>query len=113
MIHPGTSPTIDVMQLSGNSTSAPIAGSAVSTGTGTTVTGGSLTPGNASDGELFLAGLSGSTTMSTPAGYTALDVPASGTHGTWFSSAASAAGVTSGLAASSTWGAIEVEIGHG
>jgi len=51
--------------------------------------------------------------MSTPAGYTALDVPAPGTHGAWFSAAASATGVTSGLGASSTWGAIEIEIGHG
>jgi len=105
--------TIDVVQLSGNNTSTPIAGSAVSTGTGTTVTGGSLSPGNASDGELFFAGLSGSTTMSTPAGYTALDVPAPGAHGSWFGSTASAAGVTSSLGASSTWGAIEVEISHG
>ena len=105
--------TIDVIQLSGNSTGAPIAGSAVATGTGTTVTGGSLSPGNAGDGELFLAYLSGSTTMSTPTGYAALDVPASGTHGSWFSASASTAGVISGLGASNTWGAIEVEVNHG
>jgi hypothetical protein len=51
--------------------------------------------------------------MSAPAGYAALDVPASGTHGSWFGSTAAAAGVTSSLGASSTWGAIEVEINHG
>ena len=51
--------------------------------------------------------------MSTPTGYAVLDAPAPGTHGSWFGSAASAAGVASGLGASSTWGAIEVEINHG
>ena len=105
--------TIDVVQLSGNNTGTPIAGSAVSTGTGTTVTGGSLSPGNAGDGELFYAGLSGSTTMSTPAGYAALDVPASTPHGSWFSSAASSAGVATSLGASNTWGSIEIEVSHG
>jgi hypothetical protein len=61
---------------------------------------------------LFFAGLSGSTTMSTPGGYTPLDVPASTAHGAWFSSTASSAGVTTSLGASNTWGAIEVEINH-
>jgi hypothetical protein len=111
------STTIDVVQLSGNNTSTPIAGSAVSTGTGTTATGGSLSPGNASDGEVFFAGLSASATMSTPAGgYTALDAPvspATGAHGSWFSTAASATGASTTLGASATWGTIEIEITHG
>jgi hypothetical protein len=32
-------------------------------------------------GEVFFAGLSSATSMSTPAGYTALDAPASAVHG--------------------------------
>ena len=107
------STTIDVVQLSGNNTSTPIAGSAISTGTGSAVTGGSLTPGNSGDGEVFFAGLSAPASMSTPGGYTALDVPASTVHGSWFSSSASPSGVSTTLGASATWGTIEVEISHG
>jgi hypothetical protein len=108
------STTIDVVQLSGNNTSTPIAGSAISTGTGTTANGGSLSPGNSGDGEVFFAGLSGSTTMSTPTGgYAALDVPANTAHGSWFRSSASPSGVTTNLGASGTWGTIEIEINHG
>jgi hypothetical protein len=108
------STTIDVVQLSGNNTSTPIAGSAISTGTGTTANGGSLSPGNSGDGEVFFAGLSGSTTMSTPTGgYAALDVPANTAHGSWFRSSASPSGVTTNLGASGTWGTIEIEINQG
>jgi trimeric autotransporter adhesin len=107
------STTIDVVQLSGNNTSTPVAGSAVSTNTGTAVTGGSLSPGNPNDGEVFFAGLTTSTTMSAPTGYTALDVPATTVHGSWFSSSASSPGATANLGASSTWGSVEIEINHG
>lgn len=103
--------TIDVVQLSGNNTSASL-NSAVSTNTGTTVTGGSLSPGSSSDGEVFFAGLTSSTTMSTPSGYTALDAAGSTVHGSWFNSSASSAGVSTTLGASATWGTIEVEISH-
>lgn len=106
--------TIDVIQLSGNNTATPIAGSAVSTASsGTTVTGGALSPGTSSDGEIFFAGLSASTSMSTPSGYAKLDVPASTVHGAWFSSSASASGVATSLGASGAWGTIEIEISHG
>jgi hypothetical protein len=106
-----TSTTIDVIQLSGNSAAAPT--SAISTNTGTTATGGSLSPGSAADGEMFFAGLSGATSMTTPAGYAALDAPASTVHGAWFSASASSSAISTGLGASRTWGTIEVEISHG
>ncbi len=106
--------TIDVVQLSGDKAASPIASSAVSSGTsGTTVTGGTLSGASPSDGEVFFTGLAGSTTMSTPSGYTALDAPASAVHGAWFSSAASSAGITTNLGAGSAWGTIEIEINHG
>jgi Fibronectin type III domain len=107
------STTIDVVQLSGDKTASPIAQSVGSASSGTTVTGGSLPGASASDGELFFAGLATATSMSTPASYTALDVSASTVHGAWYSSSASTAGITTSLGASSSWGAIEIEIAHG
>ena len=104
--------TIDVVQLSGNNTSASVS-SAVSTNTGTTVTGGPLSPGSSNDGEVFFAGLSVATSTSLPSGYTALDVPTSTVHGSWFNSSASSSGVTTTLGASAVWGTIEIEINHG
>jgi hypothetical protein len=62
---------------------------------------------------VFFAGLSGATSMSTPAGYSALDTPASTVHGAWFSASASASGISAGLGAPSTWGTIEIENSHG
>lgn len=108
--------TVDVIQLSGDNTTNPIAGFAVSTGNVSTVTGGTLSPGASSDGELFFVGLSAAETMTTPASYTALDAPvnpATATHGGWSSTSASGSGVTTTLGASATWGTIEIEISHG
>ncbi len=106
--------TIDVVQLSGDNAASPIARSAVSAGTsGATVTGGALSGASPSDGEVFFTGLTGSTTMSTPGGYAALDVPAPGVHGSWFSSSASPGGITTNLGTGSAWGTIEIEINHG
>jgi hypothetical protein len=106
------STTIDVVQLAGNNTTTPIAGSAVSTGTGTTATGGTLSPGTSTDGEVFFAGTTASSTMSTPSGYTVLNVPSSTVHGSWSSSSASSTGVSTALGTSGTWGTIEIEISH-
>jgi hypothetical protein len=89
------------------------AGAAVSTGTGSPAIGGSLSPGISSDGEVFFAGLSAATSLTTPSGYTVLDVPAPGTHGSWSSSSASASGAVTTLGTSVTWGTIEIEISHG
>ena len=115
--NPGTnvSTSIDVVQLSGNNTGSPIAGSAVSTGNSTTATGAMLSPGSSSDGEVFFTGLIASETMGTPSGYTALDAPAApatAAYGSWFNSSASASGVTAGLGGKVQWGTIEVEISH-
>ena len=109
------STTIDVVQLSGDNTVSPIAQSAVSASSvsGTTVTGGALSGASASDGELFFTVLTTATSMSTPTGYTVLDVPASTVHGVWDSSSASTAGITTNLGVSSYWGTIEIEISHG
>ena len=109
------STTIDVVQLSGDNTASPIAQSAVSvsSSSGATVTGGALSGASASDGELFFAVLTSTASMSTPTGYTVLDVPASTVHGVWGSSSASTAGITTNLGVSSYWGTIEIEIGHG
>jgi Fibronectin type III domain len=109
------STTIDVVQLSGDNTVSPIAQSAVSasSSSGATVTGGALSGASANDGELFFAVLTTATSMSTPTGYTVLDVPASTVHGVWDSSSASAAGITTNLGVSSYWGTIEIEISHG
>ena len=109
------STSIDVVQLSGDNTASPIVQSAVtaSSSSGATVTGGALSGASASDGELFFAVLTTTTSMSTPTGYTVLDVPASTVHGVWDSSSASAAGITTSLGGSSYWGTIEIEISHG
>jgi len=108
------STTIDVVQLSGDDTASPIAQSAVSvsSASGATVTGGALSGASANDGELFFAVLTTATSMSTPTGYTVLDVPASTVHGVWGSSSASTAGITTSLGGSSYWGTIEIEISH-
>jgi hypothetical protein len=109
------STTIDVVQLSGDDTVSPIAQSAVSVSAASvaTVTGGALSGASANDGELFFAVLTTATSMSTPTGYTVLDVPASTVHGVWDSSSASTAGITTSLGVSSYWGTIEIEISHG
>jgi hypothetical protein len=109
------STTIDVVQLSGDNTASPIAQSAVSASSSSsaTVTGEALSGASASDGELFFALLTTTTSMSTPTGYTVLDVPASTVHGVWDSSSASTAGITTSLGVSSYWGTIEIEIRHG
>jgi Fibronectin type III domain len=109
------STSIDVVQLSGDNTVSPIAQSEVSasSSSGTAVTGGALSGASANDGELFFAVLTTATSMSTPTGYTVLDVPASTVHGVWDSSSASTAGITTSLGASSYWGTIEIEISHG
>ena len=109
------STSIDVVQLSGDNTVSPIAQSAVSASSvsGTAVTGGALPGASANDGELFFAVLTTATSMSTPSGYTVLDVPASTVHGVWDSSSASAAGITTSLGVSSYWGTIEIEVSHG
>jgi hypothetical protein len=108
------STSIDVVQLSGDNTASPIAQSAVSVSSspGATVTGGALSGASASNGELFFAVLTTTTSMSTPTGYTVLDVPASTVHGVWDSSSASTAGITTNLGVSSYWGTIEIEISH-
>jgi Fibronectin type III domain len=109
------STTIDVVQLSGDNTASPIAQSAVSASSSpsATVTGGALSGASARDGELFFAVLTTTTSMSTPTGYTVLDVPASTVHAVWDSSSASTAGITTSLGVSSYWGTIEIEISHG
>jgi hypothetical protein len=109
------STTIDVVQLSGDNTASPIVQSGISASSvsGTTATGAALSGASASDGELFFAVLTTTTSMSTPTGYTVLDVPASTVHGVWDSSSASAAGITTSLGVSSYWGTIEIEISHG
>jgi Fibronectin type III domain len=109
------STTIDVVQLSGDNTASPIAQSAVSASSSSsaTVTGGALSGASARDGELFFAVLTTTTSMSTPTGYTVLDVPASTVHAVWDSSSASTAGITTSLGVSSYWGTIEIEISHG
>jgi hypothetical protein len=103
----------DVVQLSGASTSSPIAASTGSTNiSGTAVSGGSLSGVSTSDGEVFFAGLAASTTMSTPSGYAALDAPASGVsgvHGSWFGPASSS-GITTTVGTSTAWATIEVAI---
>jgi hypothetical protein len=102
------------VQLSGANPASPIVQSAVnsSPSSGTTVTGAALSGASASDGELFFAVLTTTTSMSTPTGYTVLDVPASAIHGLWGGSSASTAGITTSLGASSYWGTMEIEINH-
>ncbi len=102
--------TIDVVQLSGASSSSPVSQSAVTTGSSQTATGGSLPGVSSGNGEIFFVGLAASTTMSTPGGYAALDAPASGAHGSWYGSSASSSGVSSTLGASTYWAAVEVAI---
>jgi Fibronectin type III domain len=110
-----TTTTIDVVQLSGVDTTSPVVQAATSTASSaTTATGGALPGASPSDGEVFFAGLSEATTMSTPGGYTALDAPAAGSsalYAAWFSPSASSSGVVTTLGTSSTYGTIEIEVG--
>jgi hypothetical protein len=105
--------TIDVVQLSGDKTGSPVARSAVTAGTGAAATGASLTGVSAGDAEVFFAGLATSTTMSTPSGYSVLDAPGSGLHGSWFDSSASSTAIATTLGASTAYATIEIEINHG
>ena len=105
--------TIDVVQLSGDKNGSPVAQSGVTSGSGTTATGASLTGANSSDGEIFFAGLATSTTMSTPSGYSALDAPGSALHGSWFDSSASSTAIATTLGTSTAYGTIAIEINHG
>jgi Fibronectin type III domain len=105
--------TVDVLQLSGVNTTSPVVRSAVSTGSSATATGGALTGASAGDGEVFFAGLGTLTTMSSPAGYTAVDAPAAGSpawEGSWFNPSASSAPIKASLGASTVWGTIEIEL---
>jgi large repetitive protein len=107
---------IDVVQLSGDQAGSPVTQAAGSAGWGTTAAGAALTGASSQDGEVFFAGLAASTTMSTPSGYSALDAPAYGAsavRGAWFSSAASASGISTRLGASGWYGTIEIEINNG
>ena len=47
--------------------------------------------------------------MSTPSGYTALDAPSSGVHGSW-SGPASSSGITTTAGTSTAWATIEIAI---
>lgn len=105
--------TIDVIQLSGDKVGSPVTQSAVTAGSSAAATGGSLTGASSSDGEIFFAGLTTSTTMSTPSGYSALDAPGSAVHGSWFSSSASSTAIATTLGASTAYATIEIEINHG
>jgi Fibronectin type III domain len=79
-----TSTTIDIVELAGNNASTPIAASATTSGNGTSATGASLSPLDSTDGEVFFVGSAAATSMSTPAGFAALNAPASAAHGSWF-----------------------------
>ncbi|MGH3256172.1 MAG: hypothetical protein ACRDOU_12410 [Streptosporangiaceae bacterium] len=105
--------TIDVVQLSGDKAGSPVAQSAATSGFGTAATGAALTGASQSDGEIFFAGLTASTTMSTPSGYPALDSSGSGVHGSWFSSSASSTAISTTLGTTTGYGTVEIEINHG
>jgi hypothetical protein len=105
--------TIDVVQLSGDKVGSPVVQSLATSGNGTAAAGAALTGASQSDGEIFFAGLTTSTTMSTPSGYSALDAPGSAVHGSWFSSSASSTAIATTLGASTAYGTIEIEIKHG
>jgi fibronectin type III domain protein len=102
--------TIDVVQLSGASPSSPVSQSTVTTSSGQTATGGSLPGVSPGNGEVFFVGLATSTTLSTPSGYAAIDAPASGVLGSWYSSSASSGGISTSLGTSTYWATIEVAI---
>jgi hypothetical protein len=57
--------TVDVVRLSGASTSSPVSQSTVTTSSGQTATGGSLPGVSAGNGEVFFVGLATSTTEQT------------------------------------------------
>jgi hypothetical protein len=101
--------TIDVVQLA--NVGSPVVQSAVTAATGAAATGAALTAVESGGGEIFFAGLTTRTTMSTPSGYSALDAPATGSsavHGAWFSTSASSTGITTTLGTSSAYGTIEI-----
>ena len=105
--------TIDVVQLSGDKAGSPVAQSVATSGLGTAATGAALTGASQSDGEIFFTGLTTSTSMSTPSGYSALDSSGSGVHGSWFSSSASSTAISTTLGTTTGYGTVEIEINHG
>jgi hypothetical protein len=106
---------IDVIELSGNDTTAPVPQSTINTGTGTTATAVLTTPG-VGDGELLEIAATLNTTTTTPTGFTSL-ATASGTTGTGYSfrvvfNATAQTSASSTLGASNTWGTLAGEIKH-
>jgi hypothetical protein len=104
---------VDVIQLSGNDTTTPVAQS-ISTGAGNSATA-SATFGSAptgGDGSIIFVGTLAASTFTTPAGATAIDVP--GTTGLFglylFDPATTSQNFT---VTSGHWGTIGVEINHG
>jgi hypothetical protein len=105
--------TIEVVQLSGNNTTTPIAQSINGTGTSTSATA-TLTSPNTLNGEVVIAGVHGQATITAPTGYSQLDTQ-SGTgfaNGVYIDS--SAQGSSSfGLGSTNVpWGTIAIEINH-
>jgi hypothetical protein len=104
--------TVEVIQLSGNSTSTPIAQSPNASGTATPATA-TLTSPNSLNGEIVLVGVNQQVTITAPSGFSQLDTQ-SGTgfaNGSYIDSSAQASS-SFGLSSNQPWGTIALEINH-
>ncbi len=105
---------VNVVQLSGNNTTTPIAQSHTNSGS-SSPTIGSLTSPNAANGEIEFVGVDGGsgTVLSTPSGITKLDGHDNNFMWGSFFTALAQATESGALNYNHAWGAIAIEINHG
>ena len=105
---------IDVIELSGNNTSAPVAQQATASSLLLTATGTLESP-NAANAELLMVSYMANASLTTPHGFTALDTLQTGSnggecYGLYFSASAQASTSVSSSGLGLGWGTIAIEI---
>jgi hypothetical protein len=108
---------IDVIKLSGNNTSTPVAQQTTGSSQTGTATATLASP-NGANGEVVLVSYLANATLTTPAGFTALDTIQTGSnggenYGLYFNSSAQASTSISSSSLGNGWGTIAIEINHG
>jgi hypothetical protein len=107
---------VDVVELSGNNASTPIAQQATARAPLGTATA-TLTSSNAADAEIVVASYMANAALTTPAGFTALDTLQTGSnggecYGLYFSPSAQTSTSISSSSEGLGWGTIAIEINH-
>jgi hypothetical protein len=107
---------VEVVQLSGNNTTTPIAQESTATGV-LGAASADLTAPNASNGELVLVSYLANAAITTPTGFTAVDTFTTGSnggesYGVYFKSSAQSSTSASSASLGLGWGTIAIEINH-